>query len=456
MGYKNIGLFALCLTVAAHAQTQDSADAKNQAAELENLKGQVESLNEAFLATKTTVDKLNKIKISGYVQAQWQHADSVGAPGVAGGNFPANSDQRFLLRRGRLKTTYETNTSRYVLQLDVVPGGPVSGGTTTSGGVALKDAYVTMMEPWLKTFSATAGVFDRPFGYEISYSSSSRESPERSRVFQTVFPGERDLGAKLEINPTERMGVAQYFNAKGGLFTGMGPTVNENDKELDFIGRLGFTAPFYALNLSIDGGASAYLGKSTLVNDTLLVRNDTGFTVRGDTAFHNKLTTHDRQVYGFDAQLSYVIPVIGDLLGGTIVRGEYLWGKTPGTRGASGPYAASTAAMANRNFAGWYVQAIQNWGPRIQTVTKFDVYDPNTDVSGDAIGRPGRNLGAADVKFTTLGQGLIYHWDENVKLTAYYDIVRNEKVNAAATGGLALYEKDLKDNVFTLRAQVKF
>src|SRR5690606_34337663 len=125
------------------------------------LEAKVESLGESYLQTKAIADKLNKIKVSGYVQAQWQYADSMGARAVSGGNFAANSQERFQVRRGRLKTTYETLTSRYVLQFDVIPG-----------GVGIKDAYATIMEPWFKTFSYTMGVFDRPFGFEISYSSS--------------------------------------------------------------------------------------------------------------------------------------------------------------------------------------------------------------------------------------------------------------------------------------------
>ena len=156
----------------------------------------MESLNESYLETKSTVDKLAKIKVSGYIQAQWQYADSNGQPSIAGGNFRPPTKQRFQLRRGRLKTPYEAATSKYVLQFDVA-----------QTGLAIKDAYATIIEPWLKTFSATMGVFDRPFGFEISYSSSSRESPERSRVFQTLFPGERDLGAKLEIAPPSEMGL---------------------------------------------------------------------------------------------------------------------------------------------------------------------------------------------------------------------------------------------------------
>ena len=39
---------------------------------------------------------------------------------------------------------------------------------------------------------------------------------------------------------------------------------------------------------------------------------------------------------------------------------------------------------------------------------------------------------------------------------AYYDMVANEEINSNATGGLATWEKDFDDNVFTFRMQVKF
>ena len=58
---------------------------------------------------------------------------------------------------------------------------------------------------------------------------------------------------------------------------------------------------------------------------------------------------------------------------------------------------------------------------------------------------------AADIKYTTLGLGLAYRWDSNIKLTAYYDMVTNE-----TSSNLSGYTQDLKDNVFTLRMQYKF
>lgn len=482
-----IGLGCMVLTAGAWAQndtakaavpadmdtesgaTTSSASAPAGAAsaeELENLKGKVDGLNESYLETKSTVDKLAKIKVSGYIQAQWQHADSVGVASFAGGNFPASTgtaagtDQRFQVRRGRLKTTYETPTSRYVLQIDVIPA-----------GVTLKDAYVTLMEPWLKTFSYTMGVFDRPFGFEIGYSSSSRESPERARVFQTLFPGERDMGAKLDIAPAPELGLIQYLNFKGGIFTGLGPTTNEIDSEQDIIGRLGFQAPLYDLNLALDGGFSGYFGKVTNVNDTSFQMGTSAGVKTWQVRTGQNKATLDREIMGVDGQLYYDVPI----LGGLSLRGEYLWGTHPGSTGSSTVYTGGTPAAtaanpnpsgnkaASRDVMGWYVNYVQNLGSKVQAVVKYDVFDPNTEVDGDDVGATGSNLTAGDLAISTLGLGLLYYWDENLRFTFYYDMVTNEESNATGTANSANaaaalnpWEKDLSDNVFTFRAQVKF
>ena len=58
-------------------------------------------------------------------------------------------------------------------------------------------------------------------------------------MYQTLFPGERDMGAKFEITPPETSPM-NWFNFKAGFFTGMGPTAQENDNYKDLIGRAGF------------------------------------------------------------------------------------------------------------------------------------------------------------------------------------------------------------------------
>ena len=63
----------------------------------------------------------------------------------------------------------------------------------------------------------------------------------------------------------------------------------------------------------------------------------------------------------------------------------------------------------------------------------------------------GKAFNATDIRYDTWGFGLAYRWDDNIKITAYYDIVKNEK-----SKNLSGYQKDLKDNLFTLRIQAKF
>lgn len=435
---------------------------------IEEIKGQLEGLNESFLETKTTVDALKKIKISGYIQTQFQAADTIGnsrfpVGNFSGGTFPTNVKHRFAVRRGRIKFTYDNTLTQYVLQLDA-----------TQNGVGIKDAYITVTEPWLKWVSMTGGIFDRPFGFEISYSSSMRESPERSRMFQTLFPGERELGAKLEINPkTENF--AKHFNFKIGAFNGTGSTANENDRNKDIIGRFGYTFPFQEQNLAIDGGFSWYYGNVTSNSRAVYSIDKSTKTFMTDSLVSDSLNSFKRQYLGLDMQIYYDIPV--EWLGGFSLRGEFISGKQPGTAKSGSFYNPGTiqtvsgtsvrsstevTPLYQREFRGFYITYIQNFGLKNQLVVKYDEMDPNTKVKGKDIGASttsisGRQLTATDLKYSTIGLGWIYHWDGNVKFTAYYELISNEKANANTNmASLIPYKKDVKDNVFTFRAQYKF
>ncbi|KAF0152571.1 MAG: phosphate-selective porin O and P [Ignavibacteria bacterium] len=404
-------------------------------AKIEELKGHIEGLNESYLETKATVDALKKIKFSGYIQTQFQSAEVDGAATFAGGNFAANMHNRFMVRRGRLKLTYDNNLTNLVLQIDA-----------TERGLGLKDAYLFLKEPWLKSFGLKGGVFDRPFGFEIGYSSSSRETPERSRMFQTLFPGERDLGISVEYSPYSPFeNFLGYFNFKAGFFAGNGSSV-EVDNKKDFIGRLGFSLPFYEENLAIDGGVSIYRGGVKLAAGKSI------FTVDNSNAAsaNVKSSFADRNYLGFDLQLYYAMPLLGNFS----LRGEYISGKQPSGSSASStsPTSLQTGDLFMRNFAGYYLNYVQNLGDKNQLVIKYDVYDPNIDVEGDQIGAAAAaKLGSGDIKYSTMGIGLIHYLDDNLKFVLYYDSVSNE-----TTTKLAGFNSDLKDNVLTFRIQYKF
>lgn len=438
---KIILIIALFLIASHNIYAQDSLATTSLKEEVDQLKGTVEGLNESYLETKSTVDALKKLKVSGYIQSQYQVGESAGGfSSYSGGNFDNGVRDRFLVRRGRVKFNYVSDLTQYVLQFDV-----------TQGGVAIKDAFVAAKEPWLKMIELKAGAFDRPFGYEISFSSSNREAPERTRMSQILFPGERDLGAQIAITPEN--GPLSFLNFKGGFFNGTKVTTTENDRNKDFIGRLGYSLPFQDEGLIIDGGFSLYAGKVTGNSGALTLDESAKKWVAVANAKDGD--TYNRNYYGADMQLYYDIPV----LGAAVLRGDFITGKQPSTEKSDEFYAyakptsSNLSTLYNREFTAWAVTYVQNLGDKVQFVARYDVFDPNNKVKGSDF-KAGSNLNAADIKYSTLGLGAVYHWDGNLKFTLYYDIVTNEKVDA--TSSLTAYKSDIKDNVLTLRAQYKF
>lgn len=456
---KSLLLFAALLFAASLFRVAKAQEPVTKE-DIAEIKGALEGINESAAEYRGYVDALRKIKITGYVQPQFRLTDIINTPlsntpfqagGFSGGAFPANTKNLFQVRRGRLKVNYDNGLTQFVIQIDAIQ----TGFTT-------KDAYLSFMEPWTKSFGFQMGIFDRPFGYEISWSSSNRESPERSRLFQTLFPGERELGAKLFYTPPS--GPLSMFHADLGIFNGSGPTANEYDNYKDVIGRVGVNLPFTEANAELDFDVSGYFGNvrnnSKFVYTAGDIAAGKGFVV--DSAAANQSAGVQRQYIGFDAQFYYDIPSIG----GAILRGEYVFGKQPGAAGATNstvsPSAQPAGALYKREFAGWYIHYIQNVGSHDQIEVKYDVYDPNTKVGASDFTNTNTSgaagLSATDMKFSTLGFGLVHHWDDNVKIILYYEIVQNEKLSNITTSNhpLLAYANDVPDNVLTFRVQYKF
>jgi len=412
----------------------------------------VDTLNGKIENVKTEVELLKRLKVTGYIQGQWQIADTAGAPtNFSGGAMPKYADNRFAVRRGRVKFTYENEFSTFVLQLD-----------GTEKGVGIKDAYVTVREPWKQFVTLTAGVFDRPFGYEISYSSSARETPERSRIFQTLFPGERDLGAKITLQPVKGSRF-DWIKLDAGLFAGNGVN-SEFDSRKDFIGRLGMAKSNRAETFRYGLGVSYYNGgvfqgtKYIYSPDLMADGATTGFIV--DSTSSNKYDFARRQYMGVDLQLS-----LFSVIGISSIRAEYITGKQPGGKSSNTSLSTSTAPDYDtylREVSGGYVYYIQNIGQtKHQFVFKYDWLDPNTKVEGTDIkakNTDGKSTGLsnADIKYSTIGLGWNYRFNAHVKFMAYYEIVKNEETALSGTNSVNNYASDLKDNVFTFRVQYRF
>ncbi len=394
----------------------------------------VEQLEQKTGFLENAVTKLQKFKVSGYIQAQYQYAGieddfnrKVGANANDWEKENKDGYSRFGIRRGRIKFTYGEKLAQGVFQLDI-----------TEKGVNFKDLYLGVRDPWFGTNSIKLGVFDRPFGNEISYSSSRRESPERSRIFQKLFPDERDLGAMLTLQGAKDT-PWNMFKLEGGLFAGNGIRM-QFDSHMDFIGHLSF-ARTIGSDMQVGAGVSAYLGGVRMTNDSILSVEDGGFVLESKD---NKGKIAKRQYIGFDAQFSAMWAA-----GLTQLRAEYIFGEHAGNQKGAFDY-KFTAPPADvptcmRNINGGYVILTQDLGSLPFTlVAKYDWYNQNTNLSGNEVANKN------DLTFSTVGVGAFWRIDPSLKLTAYYDIVTNEKSEKVNDG------KDFKDNVFTLRLQYKF
>jgi hypothetical protein len=359
MKLQSIFLLALLLAAPVFAQEPGSDEVKPDTPTTEELSGKVESFGEAFTEMRNTLEALNRLKFSGYLQAQY--VDDERSRNELGGSTGTRNFDQFSVRRARVKFTYQfTPTSRFVLQPDI-----------TSSGVSLKDGYVEYTEPWTTwKHTLTAGQFNWPFGFEIMYSSSAREMPERSRVIRTLFPGERDRGVMAS-----GLGLGERFRYQVAIVNGTGTSRSDDlNKRKDVVGRVGYS--FGAL----DVGGSYYNG-SDLVATTA---NAAGLEF-------------DKERIGVDFQWATPVPGLG-------VRGEYIKGKQ-----APGSGSTRTESL---DVDGWYFYAIQNLGTRHQLVARVDEYDPDTDANDNSV--------------LTLGGSYIFHWDANSKVMFAYERPKNE------------------------------
>lgn len=373
-----------------------------------------------------------KLKVSGYIQAQFQYGEKDASLSVGADNEDRDrAFNRIGVRRGRVKLTYEERLLSGVFQVDL-----------TEKGLSLKDAYVNVKDPWWCTNELRAGVFDRPFGYEITYSSGRRESPERSVVFRTLFPQERDLGAKLVLRAPESS-PWHCVKLEAGLVAGNG-IKPETDSRKDFIGHV-LVENGVGDWLDYAAGFSYYNGGVFQGTDSVYRMQGKAFELHADAG--NKGRFAKREYIGLEGRLNFKT-----LLGRTQLRGEFLMGTQPGTQASSKSPNYSVLPADNiyiRNFFGGYAMLVHDIARTpFAVVAKYDWYDPNVNVSGDEVGLNG--TGEADAWQRTLGIGALWYATKNMYLQAYYDFVYLEKTDRLA------FLKEREADLFTLRLQYKF
>ncbi|WP_224013740.1 hypothetical protein [Ferruginibacter albus] len=239
------------------------------------------------------------IRMGGYIQPQFQVTQEPGAKSYAGGDFAPNVDNRFMLRRGRIRFEYahfaeQTGPSvQFVFQFD-----------GTERGVFIRDFWGRIFENKFKLFSFSMGMFARPFGYEINLASSDRESPERGRMSQILMKTERDMGAMVSFEPRRQKGFLHYFKVDAGFFNGPGLNAPADyDSHKDFIARVAIK-PFH-INKKITFSTGVSLLDGGFLQNTKYVytsnRDLRSFTI--DSSQNNIGKIAPRKYYGADVQL---------------------------------------------------------------------------------------------------------------------------------------------------------
>lgn len=392
------------------------------------------------------VRRFDNLSFSGYIQPQFQAAGEKGIESFAGGNFREFADNRFMLRRARLKADYKIDSKNSSIPAALF----TFQFEATERDVNVRDVFVRIWEPTRQNLSLTAGLFSRPFGFEVNLSSSYRETPERGRMSQILMPSERDLGAMISYESQKPGRKDPQLKFDLGLFNGQGKSgPAEFDSYKDLISRLALKPLQTGQNISISGGLSLLLGgwaQTTKYKYEMADKNGIKhFSV--DSSLSNIGDKAPREYYGGDVQLAY-----NHVWGKTEVRGEYWKGTQPGTASTTvNPGELPEGPTYIRNFDGAFIYFLQNIiSKKWELMAKYDWYDPNTKVTKGEIGKTGTNLTPADIRYHTWGVGLTHYFNDNLKILAYYDMVTNEKTD------LPGYTEDLDDNVFTLRMQLRF
>lgn len=460
------GLITILSFITFNVTAQNASDTLTNQVTI--LGDRVLGTEERLTTTENDLSKLTKIKFSGYIQAQWLNYEAASA-------YP---DNVFQVRRARFKLTYEPVSGLvFVLQPDFAPG-----------NMTIKDAYAVANDKWLHTFSLWAGKFNRP-NYEVEYSSGNREVPERSRMIRTLYPDERAIGAKLEINPPDLPLKVQIavLNGNDGISIN-NPVYNYGTGKWDNANTVGQNNDFdnfkdvmvratYGLKfgqyVSLNVGAHGYYGQIK-ANSKDLLKSDYTY----DKALENIGNGAPKQWLGVEAQL------YADILGGLALKGEYISGlnSMPGINASSSAVTNASvlsndtltlttlttknvynAPAISRNFSGFYIYLVKNIGKKNQLAVRYDYFNPNTKLSSDEIGTAKYDAkvadvvknditfagtdpvvatnnqtktvttnkltsGLADIPYGTWTFGYSYFFNDYIKLMVAYEIPLNSKV----------------------------
>ncbi|MEI9951597.1 MAG: hypothetical protein WDO74_22115 [Pseudomonadota bacterium] len=381
--------------------------------------------------------------IGGFLQAQFE-SNQLSSDQLQSGGIPYNQD-RFTLRRGRLRVDHGWQYANATLELDANTTRGVNVGIRRAEGSLLYRGNNGADLPPLVML--TLGVTDLPFGFELMESARVRPFMERSLGSSALFPTEMDVGLKLS-------GAVSFVRYAFAITNGEPvDTLNRYPRDpnaaKDFSGRVGVeTQPLK--NLAIAGGTSFYQGTGFHAGTEATKPSFTWLDINEDRVIQpNELqgipgtvampsVNYKRWAYALDLELLLRTKFGASRL---IVEGFV-------ASNLDRAYLIADPALGQNDLreAGGYVALLQDVTPYGQVGFRASYYDPNSDFFDNLRGRQV----PTSLAVTTLSPMVALRLPDVARLSFQYDFVRDSI--AKDDRGVPT---DAKNNQLTLRLQVE-
>jgi hypothetical protein len=422
------------------------AERASRVREEANLRAQVETLSvTAQQATPPTVTSARiGLGLTGFAQNDLsfrQSAQSQLNPSGA----PLNED-RFLVRRARIKATVERWWVAGAIEFD---GNTVNGPTARILDVEASLKWPPVRNDPLPLVMGTIGGFKIPFGFEVGQSDRDRLFLERSTSERALFPGEYDLGARVQGGWRFVRYVLAVMNGEPAGEKGGFPYRDPNASK-DVVGRVGVDTPVGG-TVWIAGGFSGLTGKgfhpgTSASKPTVqwIDRNANGVLDNGEIIVvpgTSAVASQDfsRFAFGGDLRIGGTIPKVG----ATVLYGEFYYAKN-----LDRAILPADPVLFGRDYreVGYYIALTQDIGTHAAAGVRFDWYNPDNDSVNQVMG-------------ASVPTALVYQTVSitaalkapSGRLIAEFDINRNH--NGRDLEG---NPTNLRDNAFTIRGEVSF
>jgi hypothetical protein len=387
------------------------------------------------------LEALRSVVVTSYVQSQYEsHDDSQDQ--LRQGGVPLNQN-RFLIRRGRLKLEREWEYGAVMIELD--------GNTTRGPAFVLHHAEASVqwrgdnVAPAAPLVRLTLGLFDTPFGDELVESPRTRFFTERSLASRDFFPSEPDLGVRL----AGEIGWFRYafavVNGEPNAVANGFPLQDPNQAK-DLVAKIGANVTTDAFELAGDVSVLEGTGfvKGSDATKNAVVWNDTmpadgnlrPSELTGNPALAATPSRNFRRwAVGADAKIR-----LRWVLGWTQVHGELQLASNLDR----GQFVANPTLTSDVRELGFYAGFVQEVTPFFVLGFRADYYDPNADVTDTQQGK----LVPTNQRVVTFSPLVGAQLPRRTRLVFQYDFIRDH----LARNALGV-PTDLKNDAWTLRLQ---